>query len=82
MEIQVPNVKLVLSGGKSMLEGTALGSSSLEGEGEDMGPWCCSGFYQTKALHQALIPEGPDQLVSCKGEQTPKLPSLWSFTPD
>lgn len=78
----MPNVKLALSGGKSMLEGTVLGSCSLEGEGEDVGPQCCSTMRGARDMHQALVPEGPDQLVSCKGEQTPKFPSLRSFTPD
>lgn len=82
-EIQVSSVKLVLSGRKSTLEGAVLGSLSREGEGEDRtGPLCCRGMGGTRALYQALAPEGPDLLGSCKEEQTPKSPSLWSFTPD
>ena len=81
-EIRVPSVKLVLSGGKTTLEGTALGSPSLEAEGEDAGPLCCSRMHGTRALHQAAVPEEPDQLVSYKGEQTARFPSPWSFTLD
>lgn len=68
-DTQVPSVKLVLSGGRSMLEGTMLVSPSPGGDREDVGPQCGRGMGRTRALHQAPVPEGPGQLLHCKGEQ-------------